>query len=340
MRLRMLALLAVASLAAASCGSDPDVAVEAQPLAYGYLAGQSLSYDFTVDIEMSVDMDVPFSEQPPGNMAMEMSLDGILDFTVAAGPEPETFEVAVAGQITHIGGFSGTLDGEEITGADRAQLEASVQDAAPIPSLTMIVDGHGRVLSASMLGQELPFDVFGDGALGGGLFGSGATGSGLFGPEFPAGAVGVGDFWTSDYHEDAFGMSIDAMTTSEVVGAETMDGSTVFVIRSVMTLDPVTVSLLDMMRAIGGLDPEGLAAYGITPGDIDEMRNQMGAGDMVLSLVMDPTVTTTWFDLESGMTVKAESSGAANIAMSLRDPVMGSGMVDTVMRFEIAVEQR
>lgn len=338
MRTRAFSLVAAVALLAAACGSASEVQFQPQALAYGYEAGTDLSYEFSMDMDMRMDMNIPGSAQEPVAMNMGMGMEGEIGFSVAAGPDPGTFEVTMSGSITDVGGFYGEINGEKITGAERDQMKAAMQTSAPIPSLTMIVDEQGTVLSASALGTDIPLDLFGGDLLGSDVFGFGGSGTGLFGPELPEGIVAVGDVWSTEYHQDILGMSLDAYTTSEVVGAESMDGAPALVIRSVTTLDPITVSLFDMMQEIANLDAATMAAYGVTPADLDDMESALGSGDMTMSMTSEPSVTTTWFDPDSGLTRRVDTEGAVNVAISLRDPVLGSGVISMVMMFTMDAE--
>lgn len=310
---RILALAATVALFASACGAGPDPSadgaiVSARPLAYSLTGDVDLGYRVDLDMQMTttfgegweaVDSSVPRSM----NMTMEMGYDS--RYRVQPGEDPGTYRVALVVENLELGSGSIDMGPESFSFADLPQDEIDTLLGSQVAEVTFLVDDRGEVLSMEVAGQVI--DV---GGILGGTSPVGGTAGQMFGPEFPEGAVQVGDSWTTISEQRLPGL--EPIVTEErhtIAASEERNGHDTWVIKTEATTAAYTITWEDLMAIAESLG--GAAAIGA-----DEV---LPAG-FRMSMRSAPTGATliTWFDPSVGLTIAQEvmSSFSTTIEMA------------------------
>lgn len=343
MRIRTFNLVAVLALVVAACGGEgspnptdgsPLPPPEAVQLSYSLEAGSTMSYE--VDMEQSIQMDIEGDptalaeageEDFPETMDIQMTGTSTFTHSVDDGPEPGTYEITITGDFSDIE-FSGTIDGEDITGGDDPALPDDLTGMAPVET-TIIVDEQGNIIPSEEggMGEEL----FGDmGGLGGldmlGSLGSTAGSPGQFvGPPFTDEEVTVGDTWSETIEIPTLPDADPIVTTvdSEVVASEELDGVAVLVIETNTSTSAIEFDLAEMI--IGFMTaflPEDASDEELA--EIEALTEQLR-----FAFSVDPSAAamTTWFDAEAGLTRQSEVTTDSHVVMDVAMPDETTGEV-------------
>ena len=344
-------LIAAFALALAGCSSEaattttaanePTTTTTTQPstpaavLAYSYAAGDSYTYDIslaqhlTMTTEVQGDPGMFGDAEAPGNVDVNTSIDGTVNYDLSEGPQADTTTLHISGTFDDVN-VEGTVDGEPVTDSDVQS--GTVPDLVEVPDTTIVLDKYGRPVSVD--GTTVPSDAqfFGDPFA---LFG-GLTSGGLdqpFGPEFPDHALAVGDSWTEEQSQDIpdTDQTVATSVTYTVTGTDTVDGHDVMVIDFTATSSGAEVDLGQMFQAL----IEGFASMGqdtSTTGPIPEI-------EFVVSIGETSGSGTYWFDQEAGIVRKVHQ--AYSIPMSMHMGIAsseGSGSTDVEMSIESSVD--
>lgn len=341
MHIRSLTLIAALALVVAACGGEgspnptdgsPEPAPEAVQLSYSLEAGSTMTYE--VEMDQSIQMDV---EGDPTAMAeageedfpesMDVQMTGTSTFThsVADGPEAGTYEITITGDFSDLE-FSGTIDGEDITGGDDPALPEDFTGMAPVET-TIIVDEQGNIIPSEegALGE----DFFGDmGGLGGldmlGSLGSAAGSPGQFvGPPFTDEEVTVGDTWSETIEVPTLPEADPIVTTidSEVVASEDLDGVSVFVIETNTSTSAIEFDFAEIIIGfMSAFLPEDASDEEIA--EMEALTEQLK-----FAFSVDPSAAamTTWFDAEAGLTRQADVATDSHVVMDIAMPDETSG---------------
>lgn len=343
MKLRSLTLVSVLALVVAACGSEgspdptdgpPEPAPEAVQLSYSLEAGSTMTYE--VDMDQSIQMEAEGDPTAlaeagegefPGNMDVQMTGTSTITHSVADGPEPGTFEITITGDFSDLE-FSGTIDGEDITGGDDPALPEDFTGMGPVET-TIIVDEQGNIVPSEEGGMG--GELFGDlGGLGGldmlGSLGSAAGSPGQFvGPPFSEEEVTVGDTWSETIEIPTLPEADPIVTTvdSEVVSTEDLDGVQVFVIETNTSTSAIEFDLAELIIGF-------MAAF--LPEDAsDEEIAEMEAltEQLRFAFSVDPSAAdmTTWFDAEAGVARQADVATDSHVVMDIAMPDETTGEV-------------
>lgn len=325
-------------MVAAACGQEaqpdggglvlhnPDAVFDVQPavFSYGYGDVDQLTYDASITGDISFDADFGGeSIKDSGTMFM----DAVIDFSVADGPDPDTFEITVGTTMGTFGmaGFDTISQGQELTAED-----LGVGLDAFIPEITMVVDSQGNALSAAADGVPIPTDL-----MGGDFSGlTGNAGTQLFGPAFPADQLTVGSTWTDEETTDIPGFGPWTITTeNEVVATDVIDGRQTVVIQSSAKAPALEMNMADMMAALDEVGP--LLGDEYDTAELDQlMAGMFDEMEMDIRMEMTTLKTTTWFDFEEGIAVKTIAD--MGMVMVMKMNMFGeSGRMDMSMTMNI-----
>lgn len=355
MRIRSLTLATVLALVVAACGSEgspdstdgsPDVtqaAPEAVQLSYALESGSTMTYE--VDMDQSIQMNIEGDptaltqageEDFPENMDIQMTGTSTFTHSVADGPEPGTFEITITGDFSELE-FSGTIDGEDITGGDDPAIPDDFTGMAPVET-TIVVDEQGNIIPSEEGGMGEEF--FGDlGGLGGldmlGSLGSAAGSPGQFvGPPFTDEEVTVGDTWSETIEVPTLPDSDPIVTTvdSEVVSSEDLGGVSVFVIETNTSTSAIEFDFAEMIVGfMSAFLPEDASDEEIA--EMEALTEQLR-----FAFSVDPSeaAMTTWFDAEAGLTRQADVATDSHVLMDIAMPDETTGeLVELAMDMTI-----
>ncbi len=345
MRIRTISLLSVFALVIVACGaaaqdttttssSTPETTTtttlevetpEGVLLAYTLEPGTSFTYEVGIDQDidmtttgdtsaLSSDLATPGEaeggeEEIPGEMSLNITGTTVFTHSIAAGPEPGTFEVRITGDFTDLE-FSGTVDGEPVAGdeiPDLAEME-------PI-DVTVIVDEQGNVIpgdeSGGLFGELGGLDMLDS-------LGGSAGMDQFIGPPFTEEEVTVGDTWSETVEIPAM-PGEDPITTqieSEVVATDSIEGNEVFVIETTTTTSPIQFDLAELLLGF---------MFAFVPDDAteEEVAEMEALADQIRFVFsMDETTAemTTWFDHQAGYARQADHSSTVHLVMDINMP--------------------
>ncbi len=356
MQKRIFSLVAVLALVLAACNPGEDgtastteqeaeptttttvtaSAPEAVQLSYSLEPGTTLTYE--VEMDQTVKMDIEgdptalgdgADKEIPQSMDINMVGTSVFTHSVADGPEPGTYEITITGDFSDME-FSGTVDGEEITGGDESLIPEDFTGMEPVEK-TIVVDEQGNIIpSDDDMGGDILGDLGGLGGLGGldmlDQLGGAAGSPGQFiGPPFGDEEVTVGDTWSETFEVPTLPGDDPITTTveSRVVSSEDRDGAEVFVIETTTSTSAIEFDFADILIGF-------MTAF--LPDDAsDEDRAQMEAitDQLRFAFSVDPTVAemTTWFDPEAGMAVEANLLNDSHLVMDIAMPDDASGEI-------------
>lgn len=336
-QIRLLACLAALLVAVSACtgtGEDtgtgegagqvdvPDTAPVVE-LAYSYVAGDVITYEVDVSQRLVLETDGAATAATDGNVPTSADVTitalGNFVYTVSAGPQPGTFEIAIEGMFDDVA-VAGTADGEPV---DDPEDLGEIGEIEPV-STSVIVDDTGRVVD----GGEAAADPFGLGRSPLGL--SGDLGR-LVGPVLPDEPVAVGETWTESYQEAGIGGEpVEATITATLGGTEDADGVDAYVIDSATERGASEVDLAEFFGGFMGafVDPEDTA----TQSSVQDLIDQL-----VFRISTDPSssTATTLFDPEAGLVARSETSGASSIQMEVALPDDETGELE---RFDVDLD--
>jgi len=355
MRIRTFTLITVLALVLAACGgaatdetttTNPPAttttvapAPEAIQLAYALEAGQTLTYEVEMNqaISMAIDGDPTALAETEGEQVpeqMDITISGTTMFThsVADGPEPDTYEVTITGDFSNLE-FSGTVDGEPIT--ENGEELPDMAEMDPV-DVTIVVDEQGNIITDETgMGEDLL------GSLGGldMLSQLGAAGAGtdqFVGPPFSEEEVTVGDTWSETVEIPTLPDDDPISTTieSEVVAAEELDGTEVFVIETTTSTSAIEFDLAELLIGfMTAFVPEEATEEELAEMDalVEELR---------FAFSVDPQVgeMTTWFDHEAGLTRQANFVNSTHMVMDINVPDEQTGEL-VEMGLDMTIDQ-
>jgi len=313
MRFTRIALAPIAALAlvAAACGPDtaeaPVVVENAAVLHYAYQPGNSLSYEVTQGVSMTMEASGDAAVAGLTDTTMDMSTTSQIDYSFAEGPSPDLTEVTIT--TTLLGG------GATMTTAGRTQtVPLSQLEGQVAGTMVLIVDPQGRLVEASMDGQALPTELLENMDS---MLGQSVSQPQHIGPEFPEEPIGVGSTWTTEQTTNLFGLSITQRGNHAVVGEETVQGRTTLKIDSTITTEATRIDVMDLFEEL--VDSGMAAQSGMSPDELEMTRSMfrsMGI-DMVVRLDDSRTDMTTWFDPADGIVVKSVLGGPMSMTMHM-----------------------
>jgi hypothetical protein len=338
MRIRqtpLLTVLTLLALIAAACGggsttdSTLDTTTTTAPAPEAVLLSYSLepgtSYSYEIDLDQDIDLTAEGDpnalgeEQIPAEMSLTVNGTTTLTHTIAAGPEPGTYEINITGDLSDLE-FDGTIDGEPLTAED-------IPDFAGMEPIdvTVVVDEQGNIIPQDTgMGEDL---LGGLGGLGGldmlGQLGSSAGVGQFIGPPFSQEEVTVGDTW-SETAEIPTLPGNDPITTkvdSEVVGADTIEGNEVFVIETTTTTSAIEFDLAELLIGfMNAFVPEDATDEELA--EFEALREQLR-----FAFAVDPTVSdmTTWFDYQAGLARQADFANTTHMVMDINVPDEATG---------------
>lgn len=338
MRIRKFIFITVLTLVVAACGgagteettttdapetttSTVVVAPEAIQLSYALEAGQAFTYEVDMNqaIAMTIDGDPAALAEAEGEEVpeqMDITITGTTTFThaVADGPEPGTYEVTITGDFSNLE-FGGTVDGEPITANGEELPDMAEMDPVDV---TIVVDEQGNIITdESAMGQDFL------GSLGGldmlSQLGSAGAGTDQFvGPPLTDEEVTVGDTWSETVEIPTLPDDDPITTTieSEVVAAEELDGTEVFVIETTTSTSAIEFDLAELLIGfMGAFVPDDATEEELAEMDslVDELR---------FAFNVDPQVgqMTTWFDYGAGLTRQATFVNSTHMVMDINIP--------------------
>lgn len=344
--MRRSTLLVALALTVAACGTPgsdvtttadaatttTEAAPQAIKLTYDLQSGTSYSYEVDIDqaIEMTTTGDATAmgEEEVPGEMSIQIGGTSTLTYSIADGPEPGTYAVAITGDFSDLD-VTGTIDGEPVSSEE-------IPDFAEIDPIetTVIVDEQGNIIPES--GDELGTDLLGGlGGLGAmEQLGSGGLGQ-FVGPPLTTEEVTVGDTWSETVETPTL-PGDDPITTvfeNEVVDTDAIDGHDVFVIESTATTSPIEFDLAELLLGfMAGFSPEGA-------GEDDLAELDAIAAELRFAFSVDESVadSTTWFDIEAGVARISETSRATHMIFDMNVPDEATGeLVEFAMDMDMA----
>jgi hypothetical protein len=310
-------------------------AAEPVLFAYSYAAGDSFSYDISLDQHLTMDMSVEgdpgiFGDQEntPSNIDVHTSVSGSVNYDLSDGPQPDTTTLHISGVFDNVS-IDGTVDGQPATDEDLQS--GTVPDLVEVPETTIVLDKYGRPISVDDTTVPTDSTFFGDpfSMLGG--FSSGGLDQ-PFGPEFPDHPLAVGDSWTEELSQDIpdSDQAVSTSVTYTVTGTDSIDGHDVFTIDFSANASGVDIDLGEMFQAL----LEGFASMG------DEGSTQEAPSiEFTVSLGESSGMGTYWFDQEAGIVRKVQQTYQVPMTMHMAiDSTEGSGSTDVQMSVESTVE--
>lgn len=301
-------------------------------LVYGYVPDEVLTY--TLDLDQTLSMRADGDEGAFGDedlplvVDLEQTIQTVMTYATAAGPEPGTTEITITADFAGLG-VSGTANGEPFDPADD---DLGLDRLEPI-DVTVVVDEKGRPITATGPGgEDLPLGDIG-----------GLQSFGLdplqkpLGPVFPDRELAIGDTWTDEQEvEGPDGEPIVSRATHTVTGSEVLDGNEVLVIESVTESSGFEFDLAELFGALF----EGLGSLGEDGGadgaEVDELLAEL---EFAITVAPSSGTATTWFDPEAGLVRRAEQASQVGIGMRFRGPDDATGeLVGFTM--DMAIDQR
>ncbi len=345
---RLQIVLATLVVVGAACGAPADEVasrtITAQQLAYSYTPNTQLDYDFDMSLDMKGGFEVPefLSEGAPQSMEFAMTVRGGLGYAVAAGPDPGTVRIDLDYRIDDIPTLTATADGVDMTDGIDFAADDILSGFAPLPTASVIVDEKGAVQSVLIGGEELPLDLFGGDLFSGNPFGSVGGFGNFLGPELPDTDITVGASWTSDHSQEVplLGTTIRSHSTHRITDIIQSGAREIVIIETVTTMDPIKMTMADLMAGFADLSADDAAALGIPPSELGQIESEMESFGMEFSIdvTMAPATTTTWFDPSSGLMVKSDSVGSMNMTMVMSGDLFGGEMkVDFDVEFDVGL---
>ncbi|MFQ5968340.1 MAG: hypothetical protein ACE5MI_12145 [Acidimicrobiia bacterium] len=352
---RFLLPIAILVLAAA-CGptpaqqeaQDPTPAPEARAaqalpagglFAYSYEPGGSYTYSFrlieTMDITFDTQGNAAFldgEEPPPESVQADVLIGGTVTYDVAAGPEPDTYEITVSGTFDEMS-VNGTVDGQPMPdGMDLS--EAGAPELIEVPSATIVIDSQGRVIEGAVGGEPLPsLDLFADpfssfeGITSGGL-------NGHFGPAFPEGPLEMGEMWTHTVTEQIMDQTFTAESTYVVDKVTEVDGAKLAVINTTRSFSGLTLDLGEMFVALF----QGFAEMSEDPGAEAQLADGLDF-TFLISLAPSTASGNVSFDPALGLTTQWTQNTNLGMTMDFAmDDGNQAGSMKMNMLFDIAIE--
>jgi hypothetical protein len=344
-------LIAALALAATACASgtaatttvatEPSTTTTTQPpvpaavLAYSYAAGDSYTYDISLAQHLTMSTTVEGDPgmfggaDAPGNVDVDTSVDGTVQYDLSDGPEADTTTMHISGTFDNVN-VEGTVDGEPVTDSDVQS--GTVPDLVEVPDTTIVLDKYGRPVSVD--GTTVPSDsqFFGDPfALFGGLASGGLDQP--FGPEFPDHALAIGDSWTEEQSQDIpdTNQTVATSVTYTVTGTDTVDGHDVTVIDFTATSSGADVDLGQLFQAL----IEGFASMGQDTSTTEPIPTI----DFVVSVGESSGSGTYWFDQEAGIVRKVHQTYSIPMSMHMAiSSSEGNGTTDLQMSIESSVD--
>lgn len=297
-------------------------------LSYSLAAGTEYTYD--VEMTQNIVMTAEGSgssvgeEDFPGAADVQMTAKGTISYSVAEGPEPNTFEVTITGDFDDVTA-TGTVDGEQIDSGD-------VPDFAELQPVeaTVVVDEQGNIIP-----DELNLDPTA-GLLGGMENLTDLPGANLaqfFGPPLGDDAVTVGQSWTSTVSTPGPGDEPTVTTTTGTVsGTDNVDGVEVFVIESTSETSPVEFDLAEFFVGLFS----GFLPASPSPEEQEELQALIDGLRFAVSVDAARAESTTLFDPVAGMARSFDSSNSSNVAMDINFPDESTGdLVGFVMNMKV-----
>jgi len=219
-------------------------------------------------------------------------------------------------------------------GASQAFDLGDAPELAPgATDVVAVLDPSGEIERITVGGDELPL-----GLLGGSL--TGLMGQGFqrdfVGPVLPEGRVVPGETWASDETTSVLGVEFAVSSRHTYVGDEDLGGRTAARIESETTFLPIEFDLVAMLREMIATDAFG-DLDGAAPAEIGGALEMLGEFDMGLVIATECTVgtTTSWFDPDAGVVVKAIQHRPMVVDLEMSDmPDTG----DLTMHIEITTD--
>ena len=337
--MRRITPFAVSVLLISACGSGSAVTTTTPPattttvlvgeLAYAYADGDQLSYQISIEQDISMKADgneiATASEDFPGTAEIAQTIGGSLFYDVSAGPEQGTHTLNITSELDQLE-MIGTVNGEPVDPTGDQLDFASIE---PIKA-TLVIDGQGKVLDAEAGGLDLS-QMLGDlGALqdlAGGNLGQ------HLGPPFPGRSLSLGETWTDEQTVEALEQTVTTKASYTVTGRDEIDGHEVFVIESHATTSAFTLDLGQFLASLFG----GFAGTAEDQASQAELEAMLAQLEFRIS-VDDVNVTgTTWFDPVAGLVRKAEQASDLAMTMDMAVPDEASGeLMEMTMVMEMA----
>lgn len=276
--------------------SEPEV------LGYDFKVGDTHTYEVVlnqrIQLESEGSSEAVADEALPANLDVTVDAQGTFEYSVAEGPDADTYSVAIEGSFSEVG-VSGTADGEPVD--DPADIE-SLGVIQPV-STVVLVDRQGRVRQD----PANPTVPMGLGATP--LTGLAGDLGQWVGPLLGAEPVEVGATWT-EVSEDALmgDEPVSTTVTGEVTGTEEMEGVETLVIASEAATGEATIDL-------SGFFAEFLTAFA----DPEDPERQAALADaieqLVFEIVIEPSTTgsTAWFDPSEGLARRYQLDGSPTV---------------------------
>ncbi len=338
MRKTSLILSAVMLVVVAACSdasSNPDESTtlpanQPEPVLLSYALTPGSEYVYDVEMTQKMVMTAEGSGSSvgegdfPGAADVELTAKGVITYSIAEGPKPDTYEVTITGDFDDVTA-TGTVDGEEIDSGD-------VPDFAEIQPVdaTVVVDEQGNIIpdevsldpTAGFLGgMENLTDI------------PGANVAQFFGPPLGDDPVTVGQSWTSTYSTPGLGDDpTETTTTGRVSGTDIVDGVEVFVIESTTETSPVEFDLAEFFVGLfSGFMPAAPSAE-----EQAELQALIDGLRFAVSVDAARSEATTLFDPLAGITHRFNSINTSNVAMDINFPDEATGeLVGFVMDMQV-----
>ncbi len=316
--------LAVFALVVASCGgtgaapaattaSNPALeAPEPVLLSYALEPGAVFTYEVVLgqDIRMtsSGDPSAVDGEDAPGEADLHMEATATFSYAVAAGPEPETYEITITGEFADLS-VSGTVDGEPVDPEQIPDFAA----LGPVET-TIVVDAKGKLIPDTRDGDDLfgGMDFLGGGSM------PGAEIEKFFGPPLPDGEVTVGDTWTETMESPMpfGGEPIVTTVNGRVSGVDVVNGVEVFVIETTTSTSQIEFDLSEFFAGFfGAFLPEDATE--------EEKASQEALTEaMKFLFAIDPSTSfsKSWLDPDTGLVHRAEIANSVHFVMDVAMP--------------------
>ncbi|MCJ7725588.1 MAG: hypothetical protein MUP76_04285, partial [Acidimicrobiia bacterium] len=304
MRHPFLLILVSLAVVAAACGEAAESTGEGVTLRYAYQPGDTLAYD--TDLQMTIDMTADGDIGIPGgfDMAMDMDISARSTYEISEGPDPATLRLKVSTEFLDGSATADLLGTTEVMPIDELEM--------PALDVEMVIDAQGSVVEMLVGGETIPLGILE--SLGGGSTGSlfpGFDSGQLLGPELPDGPVAVGSRWTTELDRDTFGVEVHSRAEHTITATEVVAGRDTYRIETVTTIEEITYTLADLMRALTeNVDAiAGLSGDDMSAADLEMAISVLAMMGMEMTFRMDRSVSegTTWFDAADGVVVRMES---------------------------------
>jgi hypothetical protein len=329
----------VSVLLISACGSGSVVTTTTAPattttvlvgeLAYAYADGDQLSYQISIEQDISMNADgneiATASEDFPGTAEIAQTIGGSLFYDVSAGPEQGTHTLNITSELDQLE-MTGTVNGEPVDPTGDQLDFASIE---PIKA-TLVIDGQGKVLDAEAGGLDLS-QMLGDlGALqdlAGGNLGQ------HLGPPFPGRSLSLGETWTDEQTVEALEQTVTTKASYTVTGRDEIDGHEVFVIESHATTSAFTLDLGQFLASLFG----GFAGTAEDQASQAELEATLAQLEFRISVDDVNVTSTTWFDPVAGLVRKAEQASDLAMTMDMAVPDEASGeLMEMTMVMDMA----